>query len=58
MRGGVILFRGVGAAARRHLESDRSRADEYFLEAGVALAEFAVVDGSGAVIGGRAVAPV
>lgn len=36
MRGGVILFRGTGTAARRYLESDRLRADEYYLEAGVA----------------------
>ena len=28
MKGGVILFRGNGAAARRYLESDRSTADE------------------------------
>ncbi len=34
MHGGVILFRGVAAAARRYLEADRSGADEYYLEAG------------------------
>ncbi len=51
MKGGVILFRGSGTDARRYLESDRSRADEYYLEGGTALAEFSVVDGSGAVIG-------
>ena len=28
MKGGVILFRGNGAAARRYIEADRSRADE------------------------------
>lgn len=44
MKGGVILFRGFVADARRYLESDRSRADEYYLECGVALAEFSVVD--------------
>ena len=43
MKGGVILFRGSGADARRYLESDRSRADDYYLEGGVALAEFAVM---------------
>ena len=37
MKGGVILFRGSGADARRYLESDRSRADEYYLEGGTAL---------------------
>lgn len=38
MNGGVILFRGSGTAARRYLESDRSQADEYYLEGGVSLA--------------------
>mgnify|MGYP007061743183 CR=1 FL=1 len=33
MKGGVILFRGSGAAARRYVEADRSRADEYYLGA-------------------------
>ena len=37
MKGGVILFRCTGAAARRYLESDRSAADEYYLEGGTAL---------------------
>lgn len=57
MKGGVILFRGSGMDARRYLESDRSRADEYYLEGGVALAEFSVVDGTGAVIGEGALSP-
>lgn len=57
MRGGVILFRGTGAAACRYLESDRSRADEYYLEAGTALAEFSVVDGTGTVVGEHVLAP-
>jgi len=51
MRGGVILFRGSGSDARRYLESDHSRADEYYLEGGTALAEFTAVDGRGEVIG-------
>ena len=34
MKGGVILFHGSGAAARRYVEADRSRADEYYLGAG------------------------
>ncbi|MFT4220180.1 MAG: MobF family relaxase [Microbacterium sp.] len=51
MRGGVILFRGTGADALRYLESDRARADEYYLEAGIALAEFTAVDAEGRVIG-------
>jgi len=51
MHGGVILFRGTGADALRYLESDRARADEYYLEAGIALAEFTAVDAGGRVIG-------
>ena len=57
MKGGVILFRGSGADARRYLESDRSRADEYYLEGGTSLAEFSVVDSKGAVIGEGALTP-
>src|SRR5688500_14907156 len=57
MKGGVILFRGSGADARRYLESDRSRADEYYLEGGTSLAEFSVVDGNGEVIGVGALTP-
>ena len=51
MKGGVILFRGTGTDALRYLEADRSRADEYYLEAGTALAEFTAVDAEGRVIG-------
>ncbi len=29
MKGGVSLLRSTGAAARRYVEADRSRADEY-----------------------------
>ncbi|MFC6356747.1 MobF family relaxase [Luethyella okanaganae] len=57
MKGGVILYRGSGADARRYLESDRSRADDYYLEDGTALAEFSVVDGNGEVIGEGALTP-
>ncbi|EXJ52700.1 conjugative relaxase TrwC [Microbacterium sp. MRS-1] len=53
----MILFRGTGAAALRYLESDRSRADDYYLEGGTAIAEFAVVDGKGLVIGEGALTP-
>ncbi|HRK48402.1 MAG TPA: MobF family relaxase, partial [Nocardioides sp.] len=53
----MILFRGSGADARRYLESDRSRADDYYLEGGVALAEFAVMDGAGEVVGEGALTP-
>ena len=57
MKGGVILFRGSGADARRYLESDRSRADEYYLEGGVARAEFSVVDAQGRLIGEGTLTP-
>lgn len=50
MRGGVVLFRGAGADARRYLEKDRAKADDYYLEDGAALAEFSVVNGAGAVL--------
>lgn len=57
MKGGVILYRGSGADARRYLESDRSCADDYYLDGGTALAEFSVVDGNGEVIGEGALTP-
>ncbi|MGB4779853.1 MobF family relaxase [Microbacterium sp.] len=57
MRGGVIPFRGSGADARRYLESDRSRADEYYLEGGTALAEFTAVNARGETIGELALSP-
>ena len=57
MKGGVILFRGTGAAARRYLESDRSTADEFYLEGGTALAEFAASDHDGEVIETRTLDP-
>ncbi|WP_238399901.1 MobF family relaxase [Kocuria marina] len=46
MKGGVLLFRGSGAAARRYVEADRSRADEYYLGADDAVAEYSVIDAS------------
>lgn len=49
MKGGVILFRGTGSAACRYLESDRTRADDYYLEHGTTLATFTVTDRSGEV---------
>ncbi|UOR02461.1 AAA family ATPase [Leucobacter allii] len=53
MKGGVILFRGNGAAARRYVEADRSRADEYYLGADNAVAEYVVLDGRGEVTATR-----
>jgi hypothetical protein len=47
VKGGVILFRGGGSAARRYLEADRSQADDYYLEAGAALALFTITGHSG-----------
>lgn len=58
MKGGVILFRGSGADARRYLESDQSRSDEYYLEGGTSIAEFSVVGGDGEMIGEGALTPV
>lgn len=49
MHGGVIPFRGTGADALRYVESDRSRADDYYLGAETTVAQFAALDGSGAV---------
>lgn len=53
VKGGVILFRGTGAAARRYVEADRSGADEYYLGADNAIAEYAVLDGKGGVTAAR-----
>ena len=57
MKGGVILFRGTGTAACRYLESDRSTADDYYLEGGTALAEFTLTDAAGEVVAERALSP-
>ena len=47
MHGGVILFRGTGADARRYVEADRSRADDYYLGAETSVAAFTALDGDG-----------
>ena len=49
MRGGVVFYRGAGAAARAYLESDHSHADEYYLENGDAVAQWTALDSTGAV---------
>ncbi|MCK2028068.1 AAA family ATPase [Microbacterium sp. SSW1-47] len=49
MRGGVVFYRGAGAAARAYLESDHSHADEYYLENGDAVAQWTALDSAGAV---------
>ncbi|WP_212745870.1 MobF family relaxase [Sinomonas susongensis] len=56
MKGGVTLFRGDGAAARRYVESDRLRADDYYLGNG-AVAEFVQLDRDGDVTAIRELAP-
>ncbi|WP_341579181.1 MobF family relaxase [Microbacterium schleiferi] len=47
MHGGVILFRGTGADARRYVEADRSRADDYYFGADTSVAQFTALDGDG-----------
>ena len=47
VHGGVIPFRGTGADARRYVESDRSRADDYYLGADTTVARFTTLDGAG-----------
>ena len=42
----------------RYLEADRSRADEYYLEAGVAQAQLSVIDGSGRLLDESALTPI
>lgn len=49
MHGGVLPFRGTGADALRYVESDRSRADDYYLGAETAVAQFVALDGEGMV---------
>lgn len=39
MHGGVKLYRGAAVAARRYVEADHSRADDYYLAEGTGLAE-------------------
>lgn len=57
VKGGVILFRGNGAAARRYLEADRSQPDDYYLQGGTALASFTVTDATGNVIAEAGLSP-
>lgn len=47
MRGGLVFFRGAGAAARSYLESDHSHADEYYLADDGAVAAWSAWDGVG-----------
>ncbi len=57
VKGGVTLFRGTGTAACCYLESDRSTADDYYLEGGTALAEFTLSDSAGEVVAERTLGP-
>ncbi|MGG7453054.1 MobF family relaxase [Plantibacter auratus] len=47
MRGGLVFFRGAGAAARAYLESDHSHADEYYLADAGAVAQWTAWDTRG-----------
>jgi hypothetical protein len=47
MRGGLVFFRGAGAAARAYLESDHSHADEYYLADAGAVADWKAWDSTG-----------
>ncbi|OCA93157.1 hypothetical protein ACU21_01540 [Actinobaculum suis] len=47
MKGGIVLFRGHGSAARRYVESDHSRADDYYLQDEGAVATRLVSQGVG-----------
>ncbi len=58
MQGGVIPFRGTGADALRYVESDRSRADDYYLSQDATVAQFAALDSDGAVTAELALDPV
>lgn len=49
MYGGVVPFRGTGADARRYVEADRARADDYYLGTETSVAQFAALDGDGTV---------
>ncbi|WP_448070455.1 hypothetical protein [Georgenia yuyongxinii] len=55
--GGVILFRGTGTDARRYVEADRSRADDYYLGDGATVARFTALDSEGNVAVGLALNP-
>lgn len=57
VHGGVIPFRGTGTDALRYVESDRSRADDYYLGAETTVAQFAALDSSGAVTAELALDP-
>lgn len=53
MHGGVILFRGTGADAMRYVESDRFRADDYYLGDAIGIS-YTMLDATGETIGRRA----
>src|SRR5690625_5021378 len=57
VKGGVIPFHGNGAAARRYVEANRSEADEYYLGADNAIAEYVALDGTGEVTAARSLSP-
>jgi exodeoxyribonuclease V alpha subunit len=44
MHGGVKVYRGAPRAARNYVETDRSRADDYYLAEGTGIAQRLLVD--------------
>jgi hypothetical protein len=50
MRGGVKVYRGTAAAARKYLDADRSRADDYYLTEGTGMARRFVTGRDGRVV--------
>lgn len=53
MKGGVSLFHGKGADARHYVESDRARADDYYLSADDAIARYTVTGQDGETVSAR-----
>ncbi|MDR0592205.1 MAG: relaxase domain-containing protein, partial [Bifidobacteriaceae bacterium] len=53
MKGGVVLFRGSGKAARRYVEADHTRADDYYLGSDDAVAEWVELGADGEAVSGR-----
>lgn len=56
MHGGVVLFCDTGAAALRYVESDRSRADDYYLGDDTGIS-YTTLDATGEAIGDRVLSP-
>ena len=48
MHGGVKVYRGTAAAARNYVDTDRSRADDYYLAEGTRIGAGSPPGGTGA----------